>query len=139
MNHAYYRIFSGEFTLESDFRKPVRVKESKRLEELRAKAHGSVLSQCRRDVNIPKDLKWTIILLCTDGDSLMYHVNPFPEHCRVVHITEQIDLTSESGYQYVLDLIGRTENLMMLASSPCTGGCLFNVGINSKRPECKAN
>ena len=68
----------------------------------------------------------------------MYHFNPFPEHCRVVHITEQIDFTSESGYQYVLDLIGRTENVMMSVSFPCTGGCLCNVGINSKRPECKA-
>ena len=68
----------------------------------------------------------------------MYHVNPFPDHCGVIHITEQIDFTSESGYQYVLDIIGRTENVMMLVLFPCIGGCLFNVGINAKRPQCKA-
>ena len=92
---------------------------------MRAKAHGSVLSQCKREVCIPKDLKWTIILLCTEGDSLMYHFNPFPDHCRVIHITEQIDFTSESGYQYVLDIVGRTGNVMMLVSFLCIGGWPF--------------
>ena len=84
----------------------------------------------------PHDMRWKIILLCTDEDSLMERFNPYREQCEVVHITIKDDFASENGYNKVLKIIQETRNVAMLVSFPCTGGCLFNVGINSKRPEC---
>ena len=84
----------------------------------------------------PPSMRWKVILLCTDEDSLMEQFNPYPGQCEVIHITVKDDFTSEGGFKKVLKIIEENANVAMLVSFPCTGGCLFNVGINSKRPEC---
>jgi len=42
-------------------------------------------------------IQWTVILLCTEPNSLMVRENPFPRNCQLVEITKDDDFTSESG------------------------------------------
>ena len=92
-----------------------------------------------RDVpKAPLTMTWKVFLRCTEENSLMEQFNPYREQCEVVHITVKDDFTSEWGFRKVSKVIEENDNVAMLVSFPCTGGCLFNVGINSKRPECSA-
>ena len=81
--------------------------------------------------------KWRIILLCTDPGSYIERCNPFPAHCEIVNVTEQDDFTSEEGYQKVVKAL-REPRTALFISFPCTGGCLFNIGINAKIPKAQA-
>ena len=45
--------------------------------------------------------QWTVILLCTEPNSLMAKGNPFPRSCQVIEITKDDDFTSEAGAQTV--------------------------------------
>ena len=68
----------------------------------------------------------------------MKTTNPWPDNCTVVDITKEDDFTSELGYNKVFELCQASKRVAMLVSFPCTGGCLWNVGINSKNPKCRA-
>ena len=81
------------------------------------------------------DTTWTIILLCTEKDSLMVKHNPFGERCKIVEITEHDDFTSEGGYQKVVDAL-RSPNVVIFSSLPCTGGSLWQIP-NKKHPACR--
>ena len=84
----------------------------------------------------PTGLRWTIVLLCTAHDSYIKQFNPYPQACTVVEVTIDDDFTSESGYLKVHEVIQQRTNVVLFVSFPCTGGCLFNTGINAHNPKC---
>ena len=53
----------------------------------------------------PPELKWKVVLLCTDEDSLMEQFNPYREQCEVIHITVKDDFTSEWGFRKVSKIV----------------------------------
>ena len=98
-----------------------------------------VCADCCREpscVQPRADQKWTVILLCTDPESYMQVLNPYLDNCDVIDITAQDDFTSKDGYNKVLDLCLNIDKVALLVAFPCTGGCWFNVGINSHNPKC---
>ena len=66
----------------------------------------------------------------------MKRTNPYPDLCQVIDITQKDDFTSETGYDKVAKILETTPNVAILVSFPCTGGCLFNAGINAANPKC---
>jgi len=90
------------------------------------------------NVNPQSDERWCVILLCTEAESYMQSTNLWPKNCTVVDVTERDDFNSPTGYQKVCDMIDKHYPFAaLLVSFPCTGGCMWNIGINSKRSECQ--
>ncbi len=85
----------------------------------------------------PVDMKWKVILLCTEQESYMQVYNPYPNNCECVDITKWDDFTSEYGYHKTANTIQKHENVAILAALPCTGGCLLNTKVNAKNQKCK--
>ena len=81
--------------------------------------------------------QWTLVLLCTDENSLLQRFNVLPHKCLVVDVTEKEDFTSETGFQYAKSKIDASRRVAVLASFPCTGGSPLNQGTNSVNPQCQ--
>ena len=64
-------------------------------------SHEKQMQWQGEDIVVEDDAEWTVILLCTEKDSLMKKCNPFGDRCKIVEITELVDFTSESGYKTV--------------------------------------
>ena len=72
--------------------------------------------------NPSEDIHWKVILLCTEENSYMQMVNPYPNNGDVIDITVADDFTSETGYQKVAKVIRENPDLVALwLSFPCTG------------------
>ena len=84
-----------------------------------------------------KDEHWTVILLCTDRDSFLKTFNPYGPNCRVVEVTVEDDFTTEECFQRVYKILTHTYKVAVFVSMPCTGGCAWNMGVNSKLPHCQ--
>ena len=98
---------------------------------------GEVNQELNSDrYKIPKDAKWTIILLCTDPKSYMQVINPYPDNCECIDITIDDDFTSNEGFLKVAKICrDRRGKVAIMAAFPCTGGCLFNMTINWEDPK----
>ena len=170
LNPHYTYIMSGESDLNTDFRKPVRVKPQKKakpkpkfkiqcsvssdgfanddlyVDEVGRSGGGviavlnaeSIVERAPEILTIPpSDLVYHLILLCTEENSFLDLCNPFPDNCVIHHITVSDDFTSSFGYRKVADIVQSNRNVAILVSFPCTGGCLFNAGINAHNPKCQ--
>ena len=89
------------------------------------------------EIDAAKTEEWAIILLCTDENSLIEQYNPFPKHCKIFNITIKDDFTKNKGFNKVRKICDEYLNVVIMASFPCTGGCLWNLGINQKYPHIR--
>jgi hypothetical protein len=82
-------------------------------------------------------VEWTVILLCTEKDSFMRQYNPHEDQCKIVEITEEDDFRMHTGdgYEKVADAL-RSENCVIFASLPCTGGSPWQY-LNQRKPACR--
>ena len=120
---------------DDDVPAPGGVDEKTKVSNDRSAKASNVASAKAGDTPVAKDTTWTIILLCTEPDSLMVRHNPFGDQCKIVEITEHDDFTSETGYQKVVDAL-RGPNVVIFASLPCTGGSPWQIP-NKKHPACR--
>ena len=107
------------------------------LSETTAQARENVSPGTNEDVAKAalSEPQWTVILLCTEPNSLMATGNPFPRSCQVIEITKDDDFTSEAGAQKV-KLALRCPNVVVFAFLPCTGGSPWQT-VNRRHPACR--
>ena len=79
--------------------------------------------------------EWTLVLLCTEPNSILANRNPFPKSTRIIEITKEDDFTSESGSQK-LRLALRNPKTIVMVSLPCTGGSPWQTA-NRRHPACR--
>ena len=124
LNSHYHFIMSGESTDHTDFRKAIKPKSPKAKAKVKplmrprpvapmvtrpqpTTTTTSITPATRSDPThlataaggqnqCPYDVEWTVILLCTDKDSYLKTMNPFPK-CNIIEITAEDDFTSEYG------------------------------------------
>lgn len=85
-----------------------------------------------------------IIEFCCGPNSKLGRVAEIPEarNCTVHRVTEQNDVTTVSGRQFVIDKINAAnknhQQIMLFASMPCTGGSLWgNINRHKQGGEAK--
>ena len=85
---------------------------------------------------IPKN-KRLIIKFCCGPDSKLGQTSKIKEasDCVVIRITEEHDVTTEKGFEFVNHLIDLCigSRTMLMAAMPCTGGSMW-MNINKRRP-----
>ena len=79
--------------------------------------------------------EWTLVLLCTEPNSLIATRNTFPRSCKIIEITKEDDFTSEEGARK-LRLALRNPDTIVMVSFPCTGGSPWQT-INRRHPACR--
>ena len=84
-----------------------------------------------------KSCNRTIIEFCCGSESKLGQVNRIREAqgCTVIRITEEHDVTTEQGFNYVDKIIDECSGptTMLMAAIPCTGGSMW-TNFNVKRP-----
>ena len=70
-----------------------------------------------------------VIEICCGSDSALGRKSNMLDFTLVIRVTKKHDFRSKAVVDKVLKCI-RSRNLHVWYSSPCTGGCSFNVGIN---------
>ena len=69
------------------------------------------------------DTRMRIVLeFCCSNDSLMGAEQYNTPECRVIRLTEQVDMTSEAGLQFALNHIDKMKYVFLWTSLPCTAG-----------------
>ena len=63
---------------------------------------------------------------------------PSDGNCKIIEITEEDDFTTERGYEKTAEAIKTYKKAVLFISMPCTGGCMFNMGINWSKESAKA-
>ena len=78
-----------------------------------------------------------IIEFCCGPDSKLGQTSKIKEasNCRVIRVTEEHDVTTDKGFQFVSNLIDICygPETMLMAAMPCTGGSMW-MNINKLRP-----
>jgi hypothetical protein len=81
--------------------------------------------------------KRTIIEFCCGKDSKLGQTNRIraARGCNVIRITEEHDVTTQEGFDYVNKIIDECHgpSTMLMAAMPCTGGSQWG-NINAKKP-----
>jgi hypothetical protein len=51
-------------------------------------------------------------------------------------LQSRMTLHSSPDIRGSADVVRNRDNVVVVASFPCTGGCFFNAGINASNPKC---